>query len=533
MAITSKHISYHKTGYFSPLVLDYITQNSSLFSLPLLTPDLSGLKKAIEQRQQFPTDRTALVAHLKSQYEGIDLLPSVRENIERLSLPGTFTITTAHQNNLFTGPLYFFYKILHAIRLAKYCQEHFPGQHFVPVFYIGSEDADLDELNHIHVGSTTYRWSTTQQGAVGRMRVDQELQSLLHQIEGELGVLPYGKEWMDMLSQFYRENETMARATFRLVNHLLGKFGLVVIDADAKNLKQLFKPIASFDLEAGQTESILSPTFSQMKAWGYSSQAFVRPVNLFYLKEGLRQRFEKTNDDWQVVGTALQFNKQQLLEELDQYPERFSPNVILRGLYQSLILPDIAFIGGGSEVAYWIPLLPLFKKMGIPFPVLVLRNSFLLTSAEQSSALAKMNVEAADLFEPIGELIKRFYATADKQNSSLSEELAYLQAFYKKLTQKAEALDYTLKAHAESIGKSGDRLLRGMEKKMARATKRKYADTEKKLHALKNALFPAEQLQERYENIGVYYARYGNTIFDKILEASTPLESHFTIITLD
>ena len=96
MAITSKHISYHKTGYFSPLVLDYIAQNSSLFSLPLHTPDLAGLKKAIEQRQQFPTDRTVLVAHLKSQYEGIDLLPSVRENIERLSHPGTFTITTAH-----------------------------------------------------------------------------------------------------------------------------------------------------------------------------------------------------------------------------------------------------------------------------------------------------------------------------------------------------------------------------------------------------------------------------------------------------
>ena len=533
MAITSKHISYHKTGYFNPLVLDYINQGSSLFSLPLLTPDLSGLKKAIEQRQQFTTNRSVLVAHLKSQYEGIDLLPSVRENIERLSLSNTFTITTAHQNNLFTGPLYFFYKILHAIRLAKYCKEHFPDQYFVPVFYMGSEDADLDELNHIHIGGTTYRWNTAQQGAVGRMKVDQELQSLLHQLEGELGVLPYGKEWVDMLSQFYRENETMARATFRLVNHLLGKFGLVVIDADAKNLKQLFTPICSFDLEAGQTESVLDTTFKQMKEWGYSSQAFVRPINLFYLKEGLRQRLEKTNDNWQVVGTALEFNKQQLLEELNQYPDRFSPNVILRGLYQSLILPDIAFIGGGSEVAYWIPLLPLFEKMGIPYPVLVLRNSFLLTSTEQSLALEKMGLNAADLFEPVEVLLKRFYVASDKQNSSLEEELAYLQEFYQKLVLKAETVDYTLKGHAESIGKKGDRLLRGMEKKMARATKRKYADTEKKLCVLKDALFPAGQLQERYNNMGFYYARYGNKIFDQLIEASLPLDSRFTIVTLD
>lgn len=533
MAITRKHISYRETGFFSPLVLDYIEQKSSLFTLPLLSPDLSGLKKAIKQRQQFSTNRSALVTHLKQQYEGIELSTPVRDNIERLLASSTFTITTAHQNNLFTGPLYFFYKILHAVRLATYCKEQFPDQDFVPVFYIGSEDADLEELNHIHVGDHTHRWNTSQEGAVGRMKVDQALHSLIQQLEGEWGVLPHGKEWISVLKESYKEQDTIARATLRLVNRLLGRYGVVVLDADAKALKELFKPICSFDLEAGQTESVLTTALSQMKEWGYSSQAFVRPINLFYLQDGLRQRIEKVNDSWVVVGTAIAFSQQQLMQELEQHPERFSPNVILRGLYQSLILPDIAFIGGGSEVAYWLPLIPLFKKMGIPYPTLVLRNSFLLVAAAQSAKLEKFGLEATQLFKSVDKLLEGFYSDADKLNCSLHAEIVQLQEFYRQLAEKAEEVDFTLKGHAESIGKTSERLVRGMEKKLARATKRKYADMEKKLHALKNALFPAEQLQERYENIGVYYARYGNTIFDKILEASTPLESHFTIITLD
>lgn len=533
MTSTSKYISYRETGSFSSLVLDYIEKNPMLYSLPLLTPDLSGLKKAMEQREQFATNRTVLVSHLRKQYEGMAVDQRVSENIERLLHSSTFTITTAHQNNLFTGPLYFFYKILHAIRLANYCKEQFPDQDFVPVYYIGSEDADIEELNHIHVGAVTHQWNTSQQGAVGRMKVDQDLLALLQQVEGEWGVLPHGKEWVDLLKESYQENDTMARATFRLVNKLLGRFGIVVLDADATALKELLKPVCSFDLDAGQTEAVLNPAFNQMKEWGYSLQAFVRPVNLFYLKEGLRQRIEKKEDNWHVVGTMEQFNEHQLKQELDQHPDRFSPNVILRGLYQSILLPDIAFIGGGSEVAYWIPLLPLFQKMGIPFPVLVLRNSFLLVSDEQSSKLNKLGLVAEQLFHPLGELVKKFYSHADHQNSSLSDELAWMQDFYGKLSQKAATVDFTLKGHTESLAKKAAHLLVGLEKKMASATKRKYTDAERQIQILKDSLFPTGQLQERYDNMGVYYARYGDQLFDHLIEASHPLEARFTILTVN
>ncbi|MBM3411985.1 MAG: bacillithiol biosynthesis cysteine-adding enzyme BshC [Bacteroidetes bacterium] len=533
MTITSKYISYRETGFFSQLILDYIQKDPALYSLPLFPPDRLGLSKAIIERQQFATNRPAIVAHLKDQYQGIKLANPVRENIESLLQPSTFTITTAHQNNLFTGPLYFFYKILHAIRLAMYCKVQFPELHFVPVFFIGSEDADLEELNHIHVGNLTHRWNTEQKGAVGRMKVDQELLNLIDELAGEWGGLPHGKEWIEMLKSSYQEQDTLARATLRMVDQLFGRFGVVVIDADAKSLKELGKSIFSFDLEAGQTEAAINPTLNQMKEWGYSAQALVRPINLFYLKEGLRQRIEKVNDKWQVVGTTIQFNQQQLMQELEQYPERFSPNVILRGLYQSLLLPDIAFIGGGSELAYWMPLISLHKKMSIPFPVLILRNSFLLVSAEQSAKLAKLGLETRHLFQSIEKLLGDCYTEADKKNCSLKAELIQLQEFYRELAQKAEGVDFSLKGHAEAIGKNGERLVKGMEKKMARAIKQKYSAREKKLLALKTALFPNGKLQERVDHMGTFYAQYGSQLLDHLLEASYPLEPFFTMTTID
>src|SRR5690242_18008405 len=143
MDCTATRLPYRQTGYFSKTVLDYIDQAPAIkpfFSHP---PSLAGISQAIEARKNFKTDRETLVRELKKQYTGIKASPKVLANIDSLLAGSTFTITTAHQNNLFTGPLYFIYKILHAIKLSEYLRQSLPACQFVPVFYIGSEDADL------------------------------------------------------------------------------------------------------------------------------------------------------------------------------------------------------------------------------------------------------------------------------------------------------------------------------------------------------------------------------------------------------
>ncbi|MBK6826575.1 MAG: bacillithiol biosynthesis BshC [Chitinophagaceae bacterium] len=141
-------LPYRQTNAFTRIALDYIDQAEALKPFFLHPPSLQGLQKAISERKKTSTNRQVLVEQLRHQYVGIDTNEKVKQNIESLLSPDTFTITTAHQNNIFTGPLYFIYKILHAIKLADLLNETWPEQHFVPVYYIGSEDADLDELNH-------------------------------------------------------------------------------------------------------------------------------------------------------------------------------------------------------------------------------------------------------------------------------------------------------------------------------------------------------------------------------------------------
>ena len=238
MDCTSARLPYRQTNAFSGIALDYIDQSASLkpfFSHP---PTLQGIQKAIAARKKFATNRKILVQELKKQYEGIGINEKVKKNIELLLSEDTFTVTTAHQNNIFTGPLYFIYKIVHTIKLADHLKVSLPKQHFVPVFYIGSEDADLEELNHIHLGGEKLVWESKQTGAVGRMKIDKAFLKLIDRMEGQLSVLPKGYEIISLLKKFYKEGITIQDATFHFVDHLFAEFGLVVLLPDNANLKK-------------------------------------------------------------------------------------------------------------------------------------------------------------------------------------------------------------------------------------------------------------------------------------------------------
>ena len=201
MDCISTRIPYRQTGCFGKTVVDYIDQHASLKEFFNYPPTIQGIKKAIDDRKQFNYDRNVLVQELRKQYSAVSLSEKTKKNIDALGSKNTFTFTTAHQNNIFTGPLYFIYKILHTIKLAEYCKINLPEYNFVPVFYIGSEDADLDELNHVYVGGEKLTWNTKQTGAVGRMKVDKELIRLIGLMEGQLSVLPFGNEITGLIKE--------------------------------------------------------------------------------------------------------------------------------------------------------------------------------------------------------------------------------------------------------------------------------------------------------------------------------------------
>ena len=356
MNCTAERIPYQQTGSFNKIVIDYIDQVPALKDFFVHPPSTAGLKKAIEERKQFNYNRKVLVEELQKQYATFSASDAVNKNIAALAKENTFTITTAHQNNIFSGPLYFIYKTLHAIKLAEHCKTSFPDYNFVPVFYIGSEDADLDELNHINLGGEKLVWNTKQTGAVGRMKIDKELIKLIRLIEGQLSVLPVGNEIVGLLKECYDEGETIQQATFKFLHSFFADYGLVVLLPDNAALKQQMIKLFEDDLFNQPASAIVEITAAKLSDAGYKVQAHPREINLFYLADGIRNRIEEVSGEWRVVSENKKFSKEELIQELQSHPERFSPNVILRGLYQETILPNIAFIGGGGELAYWLQL---------------------------------------------------------------------------------------------------------------------------------------------------------------------------------
>jgi len=530
MDCTSTYLPYRQTGYFSRIITDYLDQAAALTPFYSYPATEEGLGKAIEARKQAPVDRAVLVEALKNQYAGVPSAPSVQENIEKLKADTTFTIVTAHQPAIFTGHLYFIYKILHTIRLASHLSQRYPTYHFVPVFYMGSEDADLDELGNVHLGGDKLVWDTKQTGAVGRMKT-KGLDKLLFRIEGELSVQPFGKELVAMLREAYLESPDIQTATFRLLHRLFAEWGLIVLIADLPSFKRLMNPIFEDDLFKNKPSEIVNRTIEQLSVH-YKVQANPRAINLFYLKDDIRGRIEQDGEDYLVHTTDLRFTKEQLTEELHRYPERFSPNVILRGLFQERILPNIAFIGGGGETAYWLELKGLFDHYQTPFPVLVLRNSFMLVEQQWQEKAERMGFGLADLFKPAEELMNLLVKRDSQQTLSLVEEIAVANRYYESLKELARPVDPTLEQHVMALQSKAVEPLRVLEKKLLRAEKRKFADQQRQLQTLKAALFPGDGLQERVDNFMPWYAAYGKEFIRMLYEQSPALEQQFVLLSL-
>ena len=528
MNYTSQWISYARTNAFSALAIDYLNQQEFLLSFQQHTPDIKGIAKAIEIRKKNSPNRTLLVETLKDQYKQISASEKVKNNIELLASPNTFTICTAHQPNLFTGYLYFIYKIVQAIKTANELNSKFPEYRFVPVYYMGSEDNDLEELNRINLNGEKLIWETKQTGAVGRMST-KGIDELISKISGQLDVLEYGPELTVLLQQSYLQSSSIQEATFKLVHQLFENYGLVVLIPDDAGFKKQMNAVFKDDLFVHTPAKIVKTTAEALST-KYHAQVNPRDINLFYMKDDIRERIIEENGKFIINNTSTQFTKQGLEAESDAHPERFSPNVVLRGLYQETLLPNVVFIGGGSEVAYWLELKEMFRHYNVPFPVLLLRNSFLIVEENMTSLIKKLDISVEDLFENDAYLLSEIIKRHSKQQLTLENEINQLNILYQHINEIAGKVDVTLSVHVKAIEKKAENAIINLEKKIIRAEKRKHEEQAIQVQKLKSTLFPKNNLQERIGNMLPYYARYGKAFIDMLYQHSPTLDQKFGIL---
>ena len=233
-----------------------------------------------------------------------------------------------------------------------------------------------------------------------------------------------------------------------------------------------------------------------------------------------------------MVDTDIRFTEAEIISELHQYPERFSPNVILRGVYQETILPGVVFVGGGGELAYWMELKNVFQEAGVHYPLLQLRNSFLLMNQKQATQWKEMQFEKEDLFKPLLDLEVDYVNKHASEALHLNEHLNTLASLYTSIKKDVIKVDPTLGAHAENLAHQAKAKLEALEKKMVRAERRKQAVAIQRIHRIKKELFPQDNLQERVENFSKWVGQHDLAWINTIMDHSTGLESRFRIITI-
>lgn len=341
---------------------------------------------------------------------------------------------------------------------------------------------------------------------------------------------PYGNELMQLVRSAYSLGKTIERATFELIHELFASYGLVVLLPDNAVLKKEFEPVIRNELLEQFSAATVKETMSRFPA-EYKVQAAGRETNLFYLKDNSRQRIEKGDKEWAIVNTLVKFDEQSVLKELETNPERFSPNVILRPVFQEWILPNIAFIGGGGELAYWLELKAVFEASGVPYPVLILRNSFMLANEKASQKLHALQMEVTDFFNPTQVIINQLVKKHSEIQLELTEEKLKLTDVYTAIKSAAGTADSTLLQHTDALLVQAINKIEQLEKKMVAAEKKKFEAQQRQVEYIKSQLFPLGSLQERVNNMMPYYAKYGKAFLQTIYEHSQGLQQQFCILS--
>ena len=528
-------IPFRETGYFSELISDYLDEADALQPFYNRFPSLDSFKQQLlEKRDSFSDEsRATLVNALTQQYKGIKASAGTKKNIEQLQDDKTFTVVTGHQLNLFTGPLYFLYKIISTIKICTRLKQQYPAYHFVPVYWMATEDHDFDEINFFNFNGKKLQWSRESSGAVGSLDTS-GLDRVLEMFSLEMGPGNYADELKALFEKAYLEHKTLASATRYLANELFGDRGLVILDGDDVELKRKLIPYVKGELTEPTSFTEVTKTIGELKSAseGYNIQVNPREINYFYLKEGLRERIIEKEGEYFVNNTALSFTKSEIEKEIEEHPERFSPNVITRPLYQEVILPNLCYIGGGGELAYWLELKSFFKAVHVPFPILLLRNSALVITEKQNRKIRKMNLSIADLFLDQNRLINKKIREISNIDIDFSPQRSHLKEQFKSLYDLAEQTD---KSFLGAVKAQEVKQLKGLdtlEKRLLKAQKRKLKDQVVRMTEIQNELFPNQSLQERQLNFSELYLEMGKGLIPFLLESLDPLSSEFIVLQL-
>lgn len=530
--IGNSRITLHENFNELPqLLTDYLSGSERVSEFVHFFNKESDWKNLIASKEFSIQKRETLVHHLNNQYSKFSLSEEVKSNLNLLALDSTFTVTTGHQLCLLTGPLFFIYKIATTIKLAQNLKLQFPDKNFVPVYWLASEDHDFAEINHTYLFNKKISWNNDTKGAVGELSTE-TLNEFLKTINDVLGTSETAGKLKDIIKESYN-HQTLADATIALVNKLFGSYGLVCLDANHVDLKKLFIPVIEKELTENFSHKAITETNVQLTLQNYQPTVESKEINLFYIDSGLRERIEFNGTHYIVRNSNLSFTKDQILAMVKSNPDKFSPNVILRPVYQETILPNLAYVGGPSEISYWMQFKKVFKAVNMQLPVLIYRDSFYLIDKQMWGSWLEMGFGIEDLKREEKELSEIFLARQQFKSEDFRLEVNEIKELLNHLKQKVELSDKSLLAALNAEEQKLLNGLSGIENKLNKTLKAKFDKQLNQIKRIKEKFFPNNIPQERLENVFQYLLKYDSTFIDLVLENIDLEKSNSKLLVLE
>jgi bacillithiol biosynthesis cysteine-adding enzyme BshC len=505
----------------SKLFLDFAEQREPLLPFFHSSPYSTGWM--LHRTPISAETREAVAGILEKQNREFGAGEKVFANIAALRR-GANAVVTGQQVTLLGGPLYTLLKAATAIRKAHDARA--AGHPHVPIFWLATEDHDLEEADHVALPSRhelhTLRLKTYEHGAspVGTLTLPGDIERI---VDEAAGLLEPGSI-MDALREFYKPGVTFALAFAKFISRVFAEHGLIVLDASSRECHALGAEVLRKAItSADELHAALVERDKLLAARGYHSQVLVTAQSglLFLIdaESGARLPLKKSADGWLAGKKA--YSEAALLEILESKPERLSPNALLRPVFQDAILPTSAYVGGPAEIAYFAQSEVLYERiLGRTTPV-VPRLSATLIEPTVAEVLAQHELSLDDLIslrpeELAVRLGARAMPTENKQK--LAEAGNALDAELESLTAYMRSLD-------EGLGRSADVAASKMRYQMNRLRRlsanyqlQREASLRRHADALALALFPDGHLQERLIGAAWFLSQYGEGLASVLVE---------------
>lgn len=466
--------------------------------------------------------------------------PTASARLGRFVEEGGFVVTTGQQTGLFTGPAYTLYKAITAAKLARDLEDAL-GKTALPVYWCASEDHDWAEVNHTYLfgyDRTVHRVSLPPLGSpsipMSRMPLGGEVDSALALLRQVLGGQGVGYHYLDRVEAAYGPHATVGGAFHALLAQLLAPFNFCMVDAADPTLKQASLPILLVEAEtSARHERVLDERTADLVAAGYHAQVTLMPgaTNLFWSGFGPRERLDRRGEGFVTHLTGRRLSLGELLARAATEPSSLSPNVLLRPVVETAVLPTLAYVGGPGEIAYFAQLAPLFGAHGFSPPVVVPRDSALLLPDWAEESLGRLDLQPSDFSRTPDQLA----STVARRGlpAGVEEALAQLRNHmaerFAALADAGVEIDPTLRAavHAER-----DRTLHRaaiLERRMVAGVKRHDALTMRRISQLSALIRPAGFPQDRALNLLSFLVPEGPQLLDLIsAEFVSPLSASET-----